>query len=590
MHCCRQRRSIRIVQFKISRTLLKRHPFTFAAVAALLAVLALAIYFPLSTMLLESLRIVDPQTGSKGFSLVHFARFFSLRSPESLQALSGSLKISLLSVLLSALVGVPLAVLFTRFRFPGQKLFGVLATLPMLLPPLVGVIAFFILMDETGIVPRALQHLLATASPPLVMRGVPAILLVHTYSFYVFFYLLTRNALAGLDHSLEEAALGLGASRWRLWFGVILPQLRPALIGAAMLVFMNSMASFTAPYLFRDDWRFLSLEIYNAKLKGDLPLAMAQSVVLASISIVFVFVLRWYGNRHALGRGSKGVAAPARVLTGRGQKLALTVAGSIITLLLMLPQLTLLLMAFVKNGTWTSAILPDTFTTENFLELFRSRKTAEPWMNSLWMSATATALGTVMALAAVLVAHRGKRLPPGTSALLEISVMLPWAVPGTVIAMALIVAFITPHWFTAGHTLVGTSAIMVLAYFVRHLPIQFRATAAAHAQLDPALDEAAQNLGAGGWTAFRRVTLPLILPGVITGTVTAFVIALGEFVSSILLFTPSNRPLSVAIFSELRDFDLGSVAAYSILLAVLIGATLALAQKFQGQQQPGLTT
>lgn len=563
--------------------MLPRNKTSLLLLGALVAVLALTIYFPLGTMLYESLWV------NGRFSFAHFVRFFDVNQPANLQALWGSVKISVLSVLFSAFVGVPLAVLFTRFEFPGRKLFGLFVTLPMLLPPLVGVIAFYFLMGETGIVPRLLQKFLDLSTPPLVMRGVPAILLIHTYSFYVFFYLLARNALANADRSLEEAAYGLGARRGRVWRQVILPQLRPALLGAAMLVFMNAMASFTAPYLFGGDWRFLSLEIYNAKLNGDFPLALTQSVILASISTAFVFLLRWYGNRYELGRGSKGVIAPSHLVTATWQKVILACVGFVIILVLILPQLTLLLMAFVKNGTWTYQILPDTFTFENFLDLFRNPKAAEPWLNSLWMSAIATAFGTVVALLAAYFAGRKQRIS-GASGLVEMSVMLPWAVPGTVIAMALIVAFDRPHWFTAGTILIGTSAMLPLAYFIRHLPVQFRATVAAFAQLDPALEEAAQNLGARWWLRFRAVTLPLILPGLATGAMAAFVIALGEFVSSILLYTYSNRPISVAIFSELRLFNLGSAAAYAILLTVLIGSVMALAQKFQGARTPDMTT
>lgn len=563
--------------------MLPRNKTSVLLLGALVAVLALTIYFPLGTMLYESLWV------NGRFSFAHFVRFFDVNQPANLQALWGSVKISVLSVLFSAFVGVPLAVLFTRFEFPGRKLFGLFVTLPMLLPPLVGVIAFYFLMGETGIVPRLLQKFLDLSTPPLVMRGVPAILLIHTYSFYVFFYLLARNALANADRSLEEAAYGLGARRGRVWRQVILPQLRPALLGAAMLVFMNAMASFTAPYLFDGDWRFLSLEIYNAKLNGDFPLALTQSVILASISTAFVFLLRWYGNRYELGRGSKGVLAPPHLVTATWQKVILACVGFVIILVLILPQLTLLLMAFVKNGTWTYQILPDTFTFENFLDLFRNPKAAEPWLNSLWMSAIATVFGTVVALLAAYFAGRKQRIS-GASGLVEMSVMLPWAVPGTVIAMALIVAFDRPHWFTAGTILIGTSAMLPLAYFIRHLPVQFRATVAAFAQLDPALEEAAQNLGARWWLRFRAVTLPLILPGLATGAMAAFVIALGEFVSSILLYTYSNRPISVAIFSELRLFNLGSAAAYAILLTVLIGSVMALAQKFQGARTPDMTT
>ncbi len=561
---------------------LKRHWPSWLSLAGLFFLLALIIYLPLLEMLKESLR----ENGQ--WSFANFSRFFDFNNPAYLRALWGSVAISVLTVIGSALVGVPLAILFSRFQFPGRKLFGVLVTLPVLLPPLVGVIAFYFLMGETGIIPRVLQKALGLPSAPLVMAGVPAILLVHVYSFYVFFYLFSRNALAGLDRSLEEAASGLGASRFMLWRRVILPQLKPALLGASMLVFMNSMASFTAPYMFGGNWRFLSLEIYNAKLNGDLPLAITQAVILAGISVLFLFLMRWYGRDHPAGRGSKGVAMPPRYVTKPWQKILLAVLGSALIVLLMLPQLTLVLIAFVKNNTWTWQILPEEFTLENFVRLFTTSNVAEPWLNSLWMSGLATALGVVIALVAAHFTTR-TRQSRATSHVIDASVMLPWAVPGTVIAIALIILFDEPYWFTGGKVLIGSAAILPLAYFIRHLPIQFRALVAAFTQLDPALDEAAQNLGANWATRFRRITLPLIFPGLVTGGMMAFVIALGEFVSSILLYTYSNRPLSIAIFSELRLFNLGSAAAYSVLLIVLIGLVMWYSQKWAGGQNEGLS-
>ena len=544
--------------------------------AALLLLLAGLIYLPLARMVEESLL----ENGR--VTLAHYLRFFDPDNPTTLKALFGSVYLSILTVVCSALVGVPLAILYSRFHFPGRTILGVLVTLPLLLPPLVGVLAFYFLMGESGIVPRLLQSVFSLQAPPLVMRGFPAILLVHIYSFYVFFYLLARNALAATDRSLEEAAAGLGAGKLMLWRRVILPQLQPAMLGAALLVFMNSMASFTAPYLFGGEWRFLSLEIYNAKLNGDFSLAITQSVILASISTLFLFLIRWYGRSHGSGRGSKGTAMPPRIVTAKWQQWLLAGAGILIVALIISPQLTLVLIALVKNGTWTWQVLPNTFTLENFGALFTSAQVAEPWLNSLWMSAVATAAGVLVALAAAsyttLIKSSGT-----TRGLIDASVMLPWAVPGTVIAIALIAFFDQPHWFTGGVVLVGTSAILPLAYFIRHLPIQFRATSAATAQLDPQLLEAASNLGANWWFKLWRVTLPLILPGVVTGSVVAFVVASGEFVSSILLYTYGNRPLSIAIFSELRMFNLGSAAAYGVLLTVLIGLAMWMAQKWVGE-------
>ncbi|MCG3118951.1 MAG: hypothetical protein ALAOOOJD_01240 [bacterium] len=546
-------------------------------------ILAVTILFPLLALVRDSLQ------ANGAFSLTTYRRFFDFTQSANLQALLGSINISLLTVLFSALCGIPLAILFARFDFPGRKLFGVLVTMPVLLPPLVGVLAFYFLLGETGILPRGLQWLFNLPAAPLVMRGVPAILIVHVYSFYVYFYLFVRNALLAADPALEEAARGLGAGRGRVWWRVILPQLLPAILGAALLVFMTSMASFTAPYIFGGNWRFLTVEIYNSKLNGDMPMAMTQAVIIASISLLFLLLLRFQSGQAltGFGRGTKGAAKTGNLRQLPAlQKILLAVVGFLVMLALILPQLTLVMIAFVKNGSWTSQILPDTFTLENFTTLWRQQQFLRPFWNSFWMAAIATVAGAMVSLVAAWLqarpaATKRSRL---TAALIDLSIMLPYAIPGTVVAIALIATFNEPHWFTANNILVGTAVILPLAYFIRHLPIQFRATAAAFAQFDPALDEAARNLGASWWRRMSRVTVPLVLPGVATGAMVALVNALGEFVASILLYTYSTEPLSVRIFSELRLFNLGSAAAYSVILTAIIGLVMWLNQKWVGER------
>jgi len=562
---------------------MKLRPQFSASFLFLFFILAVAIVYPLAVLVRESF-ILNGQ-----FSLATYQRFFNFNQPTNLRALLGSINISLLTVIFSGLAGIPLAILFARFDFPGRKLFGVLVTVPILLPPLVGVLAFYFLLGETGILPRLLQWLFNLSQAPLVMRGVTAILLVHVYSFYVYFYLFVRNALLASDPSLEEAARNLGANRWRVWRRVIFPQLFPAILGAALLVFMSSMASFTAPYLFGGNWRFLTVEIYNAKLNGDMPMAITQAVIIGIISLAFLILLRIYSGQAitGFGRGTKGAARTANLRhLPPLRKILLAAVGIIVMISLILPQLTLVMIAFVKNGSWTSQILPDTFTLENFTTLWRQREFVEPFKNSFWMSIVATFAGVIVSLAAAWLQFKWiqQKRARAFSATLDAVMMLPYAIPGTVIAIALIATFNEPRWFTANNILVGTAVILPLAYFIRHLPIQFRATAAALAQFDPALDEAARNLGANWWRRLSRVTIPLVLPGIATGAMVALVNALGEFVASILLYTYSTEPLSVRIFSELRLFNLGSAAAYSVILTAIIGIVMWLNQKWIGDR------
>src|SRR3954469_2208752 len=246
----------------------------------------------------------------------HYARFFG--SASELRALWNSVWISLASVALSALVGVPLAFLFARREFPGRRVLGGLAAMSVLLPPLVGTISFLFLYGESGFLTRGVQTALGLAEPPWRLDGAWAVLLVHAYTMYVYFYLFTTAGLARLDAAYGEAAAALGAGRWTTLRRVTLPMLAPALGGASLLVFMTSMASFSAPYVFGGGFRVLTTQIYASKLNGEEGLVSVEAVVLAIVSLLFLAGLRRVeGSRDYTG-ASKGLGPAPRTRARNG--------------------------------------------------------------------------------------------------------------------------------------------------------------------------------------------------------------------------------------------------------------------------------
>jgi iron(III) transport system permease protein len=178
-----------------------------------------------------------------------------------------------------------------------------------------------------------------------------------------------------------------------------------------------------------------------------------------------------------------------------------------------------------------------------------------------------------VALYAGLVTVRRREIGAG---LVERLLGVPWLVPGTVFAVALATAFGVNKPLAARFVLVGTIWILPLAYLIRNLPIASRAILAGFRGLDPALDEASASLGAGRWRTLRRVTLPLLRPAVAAGATLAFVTALGDFVTSIILYTYDTRPLSLEILSSLRQGDVGVASAYGVLLMALAALVFAL--------------
>ena len=298
--------------------------------------------------------------------------------------------ISFASVALAGLVGIPLAFVFERAEFPGRRVLGALVALPVALPPLVGVIAFLFLYGESGFVSRVVQMTLGLETPPWSLQGAGAILLVHTYSMYVYFYLFVRAGLSRLDRSVEEAAWTLGASRLRCLWSVVMPQLRTALLGASLLTFMTSLGSFSAPYIFGGGYRVMTTQIVASKVSGRDAIAQVEAVVLAAVALVALWAIRKLQGPESVGQGH-GVAPSRRSAARPWVRRASAVAGWGLALFLLLPHLTLFLLSFVPISTWTTELLPPTLSTVNYAELFSNSERLRPILNSLWM-ATAAAL------------------------------------------------------------------------------------------------------------------------------------------------------------------------------------------------------
>lgn len=504
-----------------------------------------------------------------GFDLAGFREF--AERPDEWLALWHSLWISTASVLLAALIGVPLGFLFSHHEFPGRRLLGSLVILPVALPPLVGVIAFLFLYGESGFVTRSVQGVLGLSAAPWRLAGPGAILLVHAYSMYVFFYLFTRAALARFDASVLEAAASLGAGRRRTFAKVTLPLLLPALVGAGLLTFMTALGSFSAPYLFGGGFRVLPTQIVASKLNGQLEMARVETVVLAAVAFFGLWLVRRLdADRQTAGGGTRGVAPHRRRLQSPAARVAAAVAGWSLALFLLLPHLTLIVISFVPPVSWTTELLPPVLNGDNYRTLLAESERLRPVLNSLWMAVVATAVALVLGVTA---ARLSLTLKGRLGRLLELLLAVPWAIPGTVFAVALAMTFSVRALLIGRFVLVGTLWILPLAYVVRSLPLTGRSALAGLRQFDTRLEEAAASLGASQLYSWRRVTLPLLKPALGAGASLAFITILGDFVTSIVLYTYDTRPVSVEILSSLRLQDTGVAAVYGVFLMV-VSATI----------------
>jgi iron(III) transport system permease protein len=501
--------------------------------------------------------------GSFAHGLGYWREFAN--SPSDREALWTTLEVAFGSVIAAAAVGLPLAFVLSRVEFRGRRFLQAVATLPAALPPLVGVIAFLFLYGESGVVTRAVQRGLHLSEPPWRLTGVWAIIFVHAYTMYVYVFLFVSAGLERLDGTLDEAAAGLGASTPFRLRKVTLPLVTPALAGSMLLVFMSALGSFSAPYIFGGGLRVLSTQVVASKLNGAMGMAYVETTVMAIAAIGALLLLRWFERRRTYA------------LTGKGSNTRITLRGPLartapllaaaLVFVLVLPHAMIVLVAFARDGTWTTQVLPPQYTLENFTRLARDPQLWLPVRNSISMAVIATIANIVVCfVAAYLLARRrfaGRRL-------LQLLVVLPWAIPATAIAIGLASTFDRTAPAQLRLLLVGTFWILPLAYFVRGIPLVTSAVESSLRQMDPSLEDAARGLGASWWLAMRRVVIPAARPGLAAGATLAAITAVGEFVASIVLYTHANRPISMEILAQLRNLSFGTAAAYSVLLILLV--------------------
>ena len=291
---------------------------------------------------------------------------------------------------------------------------------------------------------------------------------------------------------------------------------------------------------------------------------MTLSVVLALVSLLGVMIFR---SRHT--PSSSGTKGTPRAITSRSGKIMTGLIAWGCMLILLMPHLNIIYLSFVNHREWYSELFPTVFTLDNYRVLFEDTEALRPIRNSIWMSLVA-ALGC-LALGLPAAYLIGRQRSGGRW--VNVLVMLPWALPGTVVAMNLIAAFNDPN-LPQGLQLYNTVYLLPLAYFIRFIPLLTRMATASVAHFDGSLIEAGQTLGASRGYSFRHIIFPIMAPSLFAATALVFASSLGEFVATILLYTPANLPIGIQIYQEWRGSGLGSAFAYSVFLMILVTFTL----------------
>jgi iron(III) transport system permease protein len=529
-----------------------RSPIDFWSVvmALSLLVVALVLVWPILQVLL--LGFFDPESHQ-----VSFGGYVKLLThPYYLGALWNTVLVGVGGMVGACLLGVPLAYCMARYVVKGRGVITTLAVMALVSPPFIGAYSWIVVLGNSGWLTLQMKSLGVTLP---TIYGMSGIILVFSLKFFPFVYLMTESALRNINRSFEEAAENLGCNSRQRFFKVTLPLVFPATSSGAILCFVLSIADFGTPSIIGRDLRTLSTLAYNqytSEMGGTPTMAVSISMLMIVISMLAVML-----QRHLIGKrryaGSMTNRHVQEPIAGLRAVAVHTLCYGVVGLAT-LPIAVVVYTSFLQTK---GPVFSGGFGLNSYARVIT--EVPDVIFNTFSFSLIATLLIT---MAGGLMSYIIVRRESKWAGFLDSILMVPYVVPGVVMAIGFLLTF-----NKAPLDLVGTGSIIVLILFIRRLPYGVRATSSVLRQIKPSIEEAAISLGASPAKAFLTVTVPLMLPGIIAGAMMSFITAINELSSTLLLYTARTTTMPVKVYSAVLDGEFGIAAALSTLLLVSSG-------------------
>lgn len=533
-----------------------------------IVVLVVIVAYPLAKIIIQSFKF-DQQP-----SLQNYIRVFSKKS--NFIALRHSLEISLLTTLFATVLGTFLAWVVARTDCPGKNFFRTAFILPFITPPFVGAFAWRILLGPVGYLNKAYMALSGAENPLWNFYGPDGIIIVMTLHLYPLVYITTLGALERMNPELEEAAQISGSPVFAVMRHITLPLMMPSILSGAVLVFIASIANFGIPAIlgFPANYYVLTTKIWNAvalsSQANSLSLAASLSVLLGLVAGSGLILQRLYLKRKEYTVISGKSMHPNLVHLGGHTGWLVPLLALIVLITSIAPIIAILLTSLTKA--LGIPPLPRNWTLQNFRDvLLTNRASRRAIRNSLVLALSSA---TIISLLGALIAYIIVRTKLRLRLLIDFVSNMPYALPGTVVAVAMILAWLKPIPLI-GVSIYNTIWILLVAYIARYLAFGVRTTSASLQQIHESMEEAARISGATWFQTFRDIVLPLIAPGLFASWFLVFMPTLRELTISILLWSTKRETIGVMVFNLQESGNtVASAALAIIMMMVLLAANL----------------
>lgn len=527
------------------------------------------VIYPMLNLIMGSLRTAMPgEPGS--FTIQNYIDAFA--SHKIISTIINTFLIMVGTTLVSCPVGILLVWITTRTDTPFRRQLEVLNILPFLLSPYVAGIAWSLLLSpQIGVLNKFLMNLFHLKEAPFDVFTIPGVIWVLTLYYTPYMYLFILGSFKAMDPSMEESARICGSSLFKTTLKITIPLAAPAIISGCIIVFVHCAGQFGVPaHLIMPKGQYVlttTIMRFTQVYPQQYNAAAAVSMLLLIISAVGIFMQRRYikGREYTTVTGK--AFRPRLILLGKWKYATFSFNILYLIMSILLPYGTLLVVSFLSY--WSGDISSEMLTMENYRTvLFEDEAIVRAIKNSIFVSTVGAFLCLVMTM---LVAYLVNRTKVKGRGFFDYITMLPVGIPGMVVAVGLLWA-----WIRSPIPVYGTIWIIMIAFITRYIPYGMRAFSNSLLQLGSELEESARICGSSWFKTFIKILIPLLKPGFMAGWVLLFILFMRELSTAIVLWYSGNEVISVQLFQLVRDGEFTAVAALSIIQALLILAGIML--------------
>ncbi|MBO7349543.1 MAG: iron ABC transporter permease [Spirochaetales bacterium] len=533
---------------------------------AIIAMYALILIYPLFILLRQSV-IVNGH-----FSLEAFKTFFS--RPYYVNTIFNSLKVTITTTVITLIIGVPLAYFYQMYEIKGKSALQILVILCSMSAPFIGAYSWIVLLGRNGIISNIILKVFGVQIGSIY--GFKGIVLVLSLQLFPLVFLYLCGALKNVDNSLLEAAENMGCSGVKRFFKVVIPLCMPTIIAATLLVFMRAFADFGTPLLIGEGYQTFPVVIYNAyfaETGSDHTFGAAVSVIAIIITAIIFLVQRYVNNRNRFTMNALHSIERKEI---HGVKAVLVnIYCWFVVFLSFLPQIYVIYSSFQKTS---GKLFVKGYSLDSYRFAFSHLKKAIP--NTFFIGIAALMLVVILA---ILIAYLVVRRSNAANKVIDTISMIPYIIPGSVVGIALILAFNKKPIM-----LTGTATIMIIALIIRRIPYTIRSSVATLQQIPMSIEEAAISLGSSKLKTFFRITVPMMGNGIMSGAILSWVTIITELSTAIVLYNLNTITLTLAVYTYVSRGNYGIAAAYATILTVTTIISLLLYMKITGNKEVSL--